>query len=380
MTEKHRRRRPPRVRRRTPPGATPGSLTVDPNAPRSTVRVIAYGPDQVTEQTIDKPEQLCGLVGRAPVTWVYVEGLGDAAMLSGIARVFDLHPLAMEDVVNTHQRAKVDDYGKYLFLVVRMVGLGERLETEQLAMFLGSNFVVSFEERPPSDCLEPLRERIRRNQGRMRQAGADYLVYSMLDAVIDAYFPVLEEYAERLETLDEQIGNGNGRESIAQIHDMRRDLLLLRRAIWPHREAVNELIRDPYPQVSNETRLYLRDCLDHIVAIVDLTETYREMGSDLREYSLSTVSMRLNEIMKVLTVIATTFMPLSFLASLYGMNFNTESPWNMPELNWRYGYPYALGLMGLVALGMLTFFQRRGWLGMASAPREQEHEDSRGGA
>jgi len=376
MADKRRRKRRihPRVRRRTPPGAVPGSVVADPQAPRPVIHALAYGPDDFVEQDIQHPGQLRGLLGRWPVIWVCVEGLGDTATVAEIGEIFGLHALALEDVVNTHQRAKVDDYGDYLFLAARMVGLGERLETEQIGIFVGQNFVVSFEERPPSTLFDPIRERIRGSHGRVRQSGPDYLAYCLLDAIVDGYFPVLDEYAERLEVLDEQVAEGNTRQTMGRIHDMRVDLLMLRRAVWPHREMINALIRDAHRLLSHETRLHLRDCLDHLVAIVELTETYREMGSDLREYSLSMVSTRLNEIMKVLTMIATTFMPLSFIAGVYGMNFNTARPGNMPELNWAFGYFFALGLMATVAAGMLLHFWRRGWL---SSPLDRTNAENR---
>jgi magnesium transporter len=276
----------------------------------------------------------------------------------------------LEDVVNLHQRAKVEDYGDTLFIVGRSVTLDERLETEQVSLFLGKNFVVSFQERPGL-CLDPIRQRILQDQGRVRQAGPDYLAYAILDAIVDSYFPVLDQYVERLETLDAQVSNHHPRETMGRIHEMRGELLLLRRAIWPHREALNTLARDPHLLVSDETRVYARDCLDHIVAIVDLTETYREMCSDLRDYFLTVVSARLNEIMKVLTVIATIFMPLTFIAGVYGMNFATDaSPWNMPELRWYCGYPFALGLMALTALATIVYFWRKRWLG-PSLPEDE---------
>jgi len=194
--------------------------------------------------------------------------------------------------------------------------------------------------------------------------------------VVDGYFPVLDQYAERLEDLDAQVTASNPRETMHRIHDMRGDLLMLRRAIWPHREALNALARDPHPLVTQETRLHLRDCLDHVVALVDLTETYREMCSDLRDYYLATVSNRTNEIMKVLTVIATIFMPLTFIAGLYGMNFSPDhSPWNMPELRWYFGYPFALAMMAAVAGWMFFYFRRKGWMGYSLPPRNTGGSD-----
>ena len=371
MQEKRRsrRRKHLQIRRRTPPGTAPGSLNPVPGSPPPAIGVMAYGEQQFVERRIQNVEELRELRGRFPVIWVDVEGLGDAATIAALGDAFGLHLLALEDVVNTHQRAKVDEYGEHLFVVARMVRLTDRLETEQLSLFVGAGFVLSFQDQPGGDCLDPVRERIRKGQGWIRKNGADYLAYALLDAVVDGYFPVLDQYAERLENLDAQVTESDPRETMHRIHDMRGDLLMLRRAIWPHREALNALARDPHPLITQETRLHLRDCLDHVVAIVDLTETYREMCSDLRDYYLATVSNRTNEIMKVLTVIATIFMPLTFIAGLYGMNFATDaSPWNMPELRWYLGYPFALAIMAVVAGWMLFYFRRKGWMGWSLPP------------
>jgi magnesium transporter len=352
-----------RFRRRTPPGAMPGTVAVDPQGARPVVRVMAYGPDELEEREVDDLDSLAKLVGRSPVTWVDVQGLGDAETITRLGEIFQLHPLALEDVVNTHQRPKVEDYGQFLFIVVRMIVPGERLDTEQVSLFLGRNFVVTFQERP-GDCLDPVRKRLRQARGRVRNAGADYLAYALLDAVVDAYFPAMEQYGEWLDTLDAEISAQPGSDVVVRVHQMRNDLLMLRRAIWPFRDDIGGLVREPNPLVSEETRVFLRDCYDHTVQIIDLVETSREMCSDLRDYYLSTVNNRMSEVMKVLTIMATIFIPLGFIAGLYGMNFDPEaSAWNMPELGWSFGYPFALGLMAAVAGGQLWYFWRRGWLG-----------------
>jgi len=267
-------------------------------------------------------------------------------------------------VLSVHQRPKIEQYGEYYFIVTRMVRLGEHLETEQLSLFLGKNFILTFQEGRPGDCLDLIRERIRQKGGRIREAGLDYLAYALLDAIVDCYFPILEEYGERLEAFEDEILTRPYGDTVARIHEIKRNLLTLRRAIWPQRETFNTLLRDELPLVTNETRLYLRDCYDHVTQLIDLIETYRELGADLIDVYLSSISNRTNEIMRVLTVISTIFIPLTFIAGVYGMNFNpSASPWNMPELNWFWGYPLSLLLMAVVAFGQLIFFRRRGWLG-----------------
>jgi len=362
-THRHKRKKPLTPRRRTPPGTPPGTLIVDPEAPRPAIRILAYGPSAFVEQEIREPQQVRDFLDKWPVIWVNVEGLGEAETIRVLGELFGLHRLALEDVVNVHQRPKIEQYGDSYFIVARMVSLSEHLDTEQLSLFLGKNFVLTFQEGRPGDCLDPIRERIRQKRGRIRDAGLDYLAYALLDAVVDAYFPILEEYGERLEALEDEMLSGAYGDTVVRIHEIKRNLLTLRRAIWPLREVFNSLLRDENPLVTTETRLYVRDGYDHVTQIIDLVETYRELGSDLTEVYLSSVSNRTNEIMRVLTVIATIFIPLTFIAGIYGMNFNTAlSPWNMPELNWYWGYPFSLVLMTAVALGLLLFFWRHGWL------------------
>jgi magnesium transporter len=351
-------------RRRTQPGERPGTVVSRPDAAPPTIHVIGYGPNQIFEKDVESADQVAELVGKLPVTWVNVDGLGDAETIKSIGRIFDLHPLALEDVVHVHQRAKVETYDEVLFIVARMASMEDHLETEQISIFLGQNFVITFQEELPGDCLGPVRDRLRGGYSRIRRAGPDLLMYSLLDATIDGYFPVLEEFGNRLAALDEEVAENPSPEVVARVHQLRNELLLLRKSAWPHRDAVNELVREPHPFITDETRLYLRDCYDHTVQIIDVVETYRELCSDLRDYYLAAISQRTNEIMKVLTIIATIFIPLSFIASVYGMNFDTRrSTWNMPELEWVYGYPFALGLMAAVASGLVYFFWRRGWLG-----------------
>jgi len=353
-----------RMKRRAAPGAPPGSLTIDPNAPKPVIRLMAYSAEKFIERDIAQPDELRAYLGHWRVLWVNVEGLGDAATLEKIAEIFRLHPLAMEDVVNVHQRAKVDTFGERTFIVTHMMQITDHLQSEQVSLFLGPDFVVTFQEEPHWDCLDPLRERIRKPGTRVRETGADHLAYAILDGVIDHYFPVLESFGERLESLEDRVVATPDRAAVAEIHDLKRELLYVRRAIWPQREALNTLVRDEIPHITAETRLYLRDCYDHAVRIIDLVETYREVCSDLMDLYLSSLSNRMNEVMKVLTIISTLFIPLTFVVGIYGMNFNKAvSPWNMPELDWYYGYPLCLLVMVLIAIGQFWFFRRKGWIG-----------------
>jgi magnesium transporter len=365
-----RKRHNPRFRRQTKPGASPGTIRAQPDAAQPIIRVLAYSQDEIVEQQIDRVDQIPRFLAKYPVTWINVDGLGNVATIQALGELFDLHPLTLEDVVHVHQRAKVEPFEEHLYVVARMVKTGQHLETEQVSLFLGPNYVLTFQEQV-GDCFDPVRERIRQSGGRVRRVGADYLAYALLDTVIDSYFAVVDLYADRLEALDEAISLGQGRGINEQIHDVRSDLLLLRRAVRPHRDAVNELIRDEHPLISDETRVYLRDCYDHTVQLTELLELYRETCSDLRDFHFSLMSGRMNEIMKVLTIIATIFIPLGFIAGVYGMNFDPDLPGNMPELKWPYGYVFALCLMLLAAGGMVFYFWRKGWIGWGRASPER---------
>lgn len=358
------------VKRGAAPGAGPGTVVAPDGALAPRIDVLAYSPHEIVEVSDIELDHLGRLRDAHPVLWVNVTGFGDVDTLIAVGELFGLHGLALEDVVNTHQRPKVEEFDDHLFLVVRVLNTGDIVETDQVSIFLGSSFVLTFQERP-CDCFAPVQDRIRRAKGRVRHVGPDYLCYALVDAVVDGYFPVLEQYGEVLEALEDEVVGDASSDKIQELHDLKRDLLLIRRAIWPHREMVNALIRDEHPLVASATRVFLRDCYDHTIQLMDIVETYREIASGLVDVYMSSVSARLNEIMMVLAIIATIFMPLSFIASLYGMNFDREdSPWNMPELGWRFGYPFALGLMIASLAGMLWFFRRRGWLGTRSSRRD----------
>lgn len=356
------RRRKSLIQRQTAPGAPPGTLKSDPLAPAPVLKLIAYGPDRFEEREVSNLRDLAASLETFPVTWLNVEGLGSAQVVAEIGQIFQLHSLALEDVLNTHQRPKVEDYDRYLFVTARMINQGEHIETEQLSLFLGKNFVITFQEYS-GDSFDQIRERLRKGRVQLRESGPDYLAYSILDAVIDAFFPALDAYGEALDHLETEVVAAADLGSISRIHDIKNDLILLRRAIWPQREAINTLLRDRHFMLSDETRYHLRDCYDHTVQIIDLVELYRDISSGLTDLYVSSVSNRMNEVMKVLTIIATIFIPLTFITSIYGMNFNTEiSRWNMPELNAYFGYLGVWTVMLLLAGSMVYFFWRKGWL------------------
>jgi magnesium transporter len=329
---------------------------------------MAYGPDGLKEMETRDPEAVRDLPGRWPVVWINVDGVENLETVSALGEIFHLHRLALEDVVTLSQRAKVENFGDYLFIVARTATLDECVDTEQLGIFLGADFVLTFQEEQ-GDPYDPVRARIRDSVGHIRDAGTDALAYAILDASIDYYFPILETLGDRLDTLEEQILARPNRATITALYAVKRDLTALRRALWPARDAVNSLIRDPSPLIDEETRVYLRDCYDHVVQCLDLLESDRELTASLTDLYLSSIGHRTNEIMRVLTIFSVVFIPLTLIAGIYGMNFDpTVSRWNMPELKWAWGYPFALGLMAATAVGMLIYFWRRGWLG--SGPGE----------
>lgn len=376
---KHSRRKPRRDAQnspliRTPLGAPPGTLQADPDAPQPIITVMAYGPLGLVERELS-PAQLSQdlpqILKTYPVTWVNLDGLGDVSVLHQLGDIFHLHPLALEDVINVHQRPKVEHYAEHLFLVLHEVNYSTQLEIEQVSLFLGQNFLLTFQE-DVGDCLDPVRNRIRHQIGLIRTLGPDGLAYAILDAIVDHYFPILEYFGERLELIEDDIIQHPDHDSMTEIHALKRQLLTLRRKIWPLRDAVNTLVRDPMPQIADSTRIYLRDCYDHLMRVMDLLEMYRELGSDLLELQLSSVSFRINRVMQGLTVIATIFIPLTFISSIYGMNFEPDvSPWNMPELRAYYGYPTVLLAMATIASCMLWLAYRSGWLWTRrTSPRE----------
>ena len=346
------------------PGTSPGTLSPleVPRVEKVTMSLIAYGPDRLEERELRSVEEMLPYRDAAGVVWINVTGLHDVELMQKLGEHFGLHPLALEDVVNTGQRPKVDDYEDHQFIVMKELHWNQSLESEQVSLFLGKNSVITFQETP-GDLFEPVRERLRKGKGRIRRMGPDYLVYALIDALVDEFFPILEKLGERIEDLEEAVLEEPTRETVEGIRWIKHDLLMLRRAAWPQREVVHAMQREESRLVRKETRPYLRDLYDHTIQIMDIIETYRDLAAGMLEVYLSSLSHRMNEIMKVLTIMATIFIPLTFIVGLYGMNFNTQvSRWNMPELNWQYGYPLVLAVMGVTAFGMLLYFRRKKWL------------------
>ncbi len=369
-------------------GSIPGTLNIRPESAPPEIDILDYASDSCEDRSGVTPLEIKVYLEHSSITWIDLKGLGHEETLRQVGEVFQLHPLLLEDIVNVPQRPKVQDSAKQLLIIARMVVLTGTLDenslhsafiTEQVSFVVGSNYVLTVQEEPDYDCFETVRSRLRDGRGTIRKKGADYLMYALLDSIIDGFFPVLEAYGEALELLEDEVVANPTAHTLEKIHQMKRDLITLRRAIWPQRDAINSLIRDENPLIGDEVRLHLRDCYDHSVQVMDMVETYREVASSLMDVYLSSVSNRMNEIMKFLTVISSIFIPLTFIAGIYGMNFNPEkSRLNMPELNSPYGYVICLGVMASVAVGMVTFFWRKGWFSnYAMQPRSKSYDRSR---
>jgi magnesium transporter len=343
------------------PGTAPGTLrALEQRIENVRVTVMDYSPDRLQEKTLTRVEELFPYRDSPTVTWINVEGLHDVNLIEALGRHFGFHPLTLEDVLNCGQRPKIEDYGKYHFLIMKSLLRAETLETEQISFFLGGNYVITLQE-VPGDSFEAVRERIRRGKGLIRKMGADYLTYALIDALVDEFFPVLEKYGEQIEELEAALLQRPSPDTIQEIHRVKRELLLLRRAAWPERDVISAMQREESDVIKPDTQVFLRDCYDHTIQVIDMIETYRELASGMLDVYLSSISNRMNEIMKVLTIISTIFIPLNFIAGVYGMNFHTDKPMNMPELSWAWGYPYALGLMGLIAGALVVYFWKKRW-------------------
>jgi len=298
------------------------------------------------------------VTGKDTITWLNIDGL-DPKVIEATGKQYGLHPLLLEDILNTGQRPKCDDYGEYLFLVVKMLKFNEKaaeIQLEQVSLVLGGNYLISFQE-DIGDVFDPVRERLKGGKGRLRKMGPDYLAYALMDAIVDQYFVVLEFLDGRVAKLEEELMSNPTQHTLRRIHKLKREMLFIRRAVWPLREAFNMLERTESSMIRESTIIFIRDLYDHTIRIIETIETFQEMLSGMLDIYLSSVSNKMNEVMKVLTVISTIFIPLTFVAGVYGMNFKY-----MPELNWRSGYFLILGVMAVVALWMIYYFRRKKWL------------------
>ncbi len=296
------------------------------------------------------------------ITWLHVQGRPSPEMLKNLGEVYGLHTLALEDVFKAGQRSKAEDYEDHYFLLINIpVDTSEGADSEQACFFLGERYLLSFHNGDES-IWEPIRKRLRNEPPtRVRTSGADYLLYTLLDAAIDHSFPYLETLATKIEALEESIFRNPDPSSIDELHAIRHKLIFLRRMLWPQRDMINTLLRDDEGLIHEHTKIFLRDCHDHTVQVLELVESYHEVSTSMHDLYLSSLSNKMNEVMKILTMIATIFIPLSFVVGLYGMNFDTTSPWNMPELSAYYGYPVLLLVMLGAVIAMLIYFRRKGW-------------------
>ncbi len=342
-------------------GLPPGSLVYvgDKAAERATVTVMEFGDGVFREEVVTSLDACLPSDDPSTITWIDVDLVHQVDLVAGIGERFGLHPLVVEDILNTDQRPKMEDFGDFVYVVLRALTCnGEKsgLETEQVSLVLGRNYVISFQEKDGA-VFGKVRDRIRAGKGRIGKSGADYLAYSLLDTVVDNYFIVLERVGERIENLEDALVSNPASPTLRAIHELKRDLIFLRRSVWPLREVLSGLHREETALVSAATQVYIRDVYDHTIHAIDTLETFRDMISGMLDIYLSSISNRLNEVMKVLTMIATIFIPLTFIAGVYGMNFR-----RMPELEWRWGYPAVLILMAAVCVYMIFYFKRKKWL------------------
>ncbi|MEZ6197115.1 MAG: magnesium/cobalt transporter CorA [Planctomycetota bacterium] len=343
-------------------GTSPGTIREHPEAAPVEFRSIAYGPKDLHEEIIEDVEAIPGIRADQPVRWLRVVGGRGADRLERLSALLEIPGLAIEDALNRQHRPKVERFPDALFVVLRTPGDPDPIPTKTFSIWLTKTRVVTFEPEEVHS-LDGVLDRIRRGRVRLREGRADYLAYALMDTLIDGFFPVLEAIGERFEALEAEIMTKAGEGTLGRIYELRRDVIALRRASWPQRDLVSSLIRDESDLLGKRIRPFLEDCHDHAVLAVDSTETLRDLGSSLMELHLSSVGHRQNEVMKVLTIFSAVFIPLSFVAGLYGMNFDQDSPFNMPELGFRYGYPLALMIMAGIAGSLLIYFRRKGWIG-----------------
>jgi len=341
-------------------GLPPGTLVHIGEKKIDKVRItlIDYDETHLEEKEIETVEECFSFKDKPTVTWINIDGLHQVDIIEKIGTHFDLHPLTMEDIVHTGQRPKIDDFEHFIFIVFNMLQYDENInevKAEQVSLIVGSNFVISFQEKE-GDIFNLVRERIRNGKGRIRKSGSDYLAYAMIDVVVDHYFIILEKIGEDIESLEEELLTNPTPDTLQTIHNLKREMIFLRKSIWPLRDVVSTLERGDSNLISETTIIYLRDVYDHTIQVMDTIETFRDMISGMLDIYLSSVSNKMNEVMKVLTIIATIFIPLTFIAGIYGMNFKY-----MPELDWQWSYPVLWLVIIIVGVSMVIYFKRKGW-------------------
>jgi len=348
-------------RRSIKAGLPPGTLVHIGEKRTEPVRIsiLDYAEDQVEEVEAGEVSDCLKYKDKPTVTWINLEGIQQIEVIEALGRHFDLHPLVLEDILNTDQRPKVEDFGVYLHIVLKMFSLDagqEKVQSEQISLILTKKFVLSFQEGLEGDVLNPLRERIRTDKGSIRKMGADYLAYSIIDGIVDNYFVILERLGEKVEELQEELVARPDPHMLRNLHQLKNEMILLRKAVWPLREVISSLERADSPLIQSSTKIFLRDVYDHTIQVIDSIETFRDLLSGMLDIYLSSLSYRMNEIMKVLTIIATLFIPLTFIVGIYGMNFRY-----LPELDWRWGYFVVWAVMIAVGTGMVVYFKRKKW-------------------
>lgn len=351
-------------KKHTKVGARPGTLVIPKESPPPKITSIHYSATEHRITSVDSVEELTEAFNENEVTWVDIQGFGDRSIMRKLGTMFNLHPLLLEDIVNVPQRPKSEPYDDQLLVIVRMVRLeddeqtGEpKVDMEQVSMVIAKNYLITFQEKH-GDILDPVRKRLIANKGIIRKRGPDYLAYVIADTIIDGYYPVLEVVGDHLESLEGVVIDNPSPAVLGELNRLKNQLINLRRAIWPQREAINELVRGDHNMISDEVGVYLRDTYDHCIQTSEVAEMYREMVTGLMNTYLSSVANRTNEVMKVLTIMASIFIPLTFMAGIYGMNFE-----HMPELKYEYSYAILWAAMAAVVVGMLAFFWRKGWIG-----------------
>jgi magnesium transporter len=332
---------------------------------KAKITIFDYSETSFIEKETQDVQECLPFKDKSTVTWINVDGIHRIDILENLTSCYLVHHLVLEDILNINQRPKAEDFGEYIYIVAKMLFYDEKrvdISEEQVSFILGKEFLISLQEEREGDVFDLIRQRIRGGEGRIRKMGPDYLAYALLDSIIDSYFVILEKIGEKIEEIEESLVTEPRPSTLQSINKLKKDLIFLRKSVWPLREVVHTITQTESPLIKEQTVVYFRDIYDHIIQAVDTIEAYRDTVSGMLDIYLSSISYRLNEVMKVLTIIATIFIPLTFIAGIYGMNFNvSRSPFNMPELNWRFGYFFALFIMLAMATAMIVYFKKKRW-------------------